>query len=304
MSVPRHKTTSARRVGSACASTGELAQGPDHACHGRDPTEDASLSLDHGQAYPVELRKKGGARLVDHDAGEASVVGLSHGGVHADLCHVEAKNYNMERSKEYKPACMACSQPAALPTWQTLLYVHVAREEKPQTHQPWSMGDYTSCLIFGTCGLVGLVNLSPTAPSPLLASPASNAEHKERLHDCKTACSARVHPRRDFSPRREAEREGNNKITTFPQHLATTLSHLRGNAANNQRLYPTRPQYCVEVGGIERPLAGLVDARFHRQGISEVSTVFFFRCNWSAYKTVETKQEGIHVYPVGVFLWA
>lgn len=81
------------RVGGACTGNGELSHGPDHACHRRDPAEDAPLSLDHGQAHPVKLRKEGGARLVDHDTGEASVVSLSHGGVHADLHNVVAK-YN------------------------------------------------------------------------------------------------------------------------------------------------------------------------------------------------------------------
>lgn len=45
------------------------------------------------------------------------------------------------------------------------------------------------------------------------------------------------------------------------------LSYFCGNAAHDERLYPAGPQDGLQIGGEEGPLAGLVDARLHRQGV-------------------------------------
>src|SRR5882672_2382983 len=49
------------------------------------PPEDASLRLDHAQPHLVELREVRGAAVPGHDAPKATIVGLAHGRVHADL---------------------------------------------------------------------------------------------------------------------------------------------------------------------------------------------------------------------------
>src|SRR6478735_2871546 len=49
------------------------------------PSEDAALCHHHRQCGAVEFGEVGSAAVLDHQAIEAPVVGLAHGGVHAHL---------------------------------------------------------------------------------------------------------------------------------------------------------------------------------------------------------------------------
>src|SRR5215471_11888951 len=52
---------------------------------GRDPTEYSALRLDHREPDLVKFREVRGTAIRQHDAAEATIIGLAHGGVDADL---------------------------------------------------------------------------------------------------------------------------------------------------------------------------------------------------------------------------